>query len=344
MSHSYSEASVPGFIGSHNTAYLHQVSKRKSAEPFGMKRTKYGTYTCGACGITGKMTAAHVPPQGAGNAGPVRATTAIITPTNEVKYYPPRQGGMLVYGLCEPCNNAAGVHYDRGYIEFANLLRPHWIRDWRLALPHTIQLPDGQIEPGTVARSILLGMAALTPTWMFDNWSNFLMDLLDPKSATALPDDVHLMMAYSRGRTGRAEGFATTIIGSRDTILTSFASVYYAPLAWQLVDSESARLLRQMGWADVSSWIGVDVGEVRDLRSLVRAMTATSHPLHDPNWANGYYAHMSSSEVSLLVETHDVLGGSGLDISDLQRHLKSQVYLPLPDDEPLTLSGSRQRE
>lgn len=244
---------------------------------------------------------------------------------------------MFVFGLCAACNSTAGRLYDPAYAELADLLRPHWITDWRLELPLTIGLPTGEVRPGAVARSTLIAMSSLTPK-MFDDWPEFLGELLDPGAAPSLPNDVRLMMAYSRGMTGRAEGFAATVIGpGRDAFITSFASIFFAPLAWQLVDEDSADPLSRQGWVDVSEWVTIPVTEIRAVNSLVKRMAATTHPLHNPNMVNGYWCHMSSEDVSILVETFDVTGKtSGQNLHSVNRHLNSQVYLPLPEDGAIT--------
>ncbi|OZC92999.1 hypothetical protein CH282_01680 [Rhodococcus sp. 06-418-1B] len=179
-------------------------------------------------------------------------------------------------------------------------------------------------------------MAALTPTWMFENWPTFMPALLDPDVSPPLPDDVHLMMAYSRGQTGRLEGFSTTIINPRHEPLISYASVYFAPLAWQLVASNNVRSMQRSGWAEVSNWLNFPVEESHDLRQLVQSMAATAHPLHDPRHRHSAYAHMASDETSVLVETFDVLGGNHKGTAELQMHLQEQVFLPLPEDGNLT--------
>lgn len=276
------------------------MSRQKRPTPFGLNRAKGGRYPCGVCGVAQKMTAAHVPPQCAGNGPQVLSTTATVTPDGQIRRLPARQGGMSVYGLCDPCNNTAGVLYDKQYKEFADLLRPHWVREWTLELPRTIGLPAGSIRPGAVARSILLGMAALTPTWMFENWPTFMPSLLKPETSPVLPDDAHLMMAYSRGQTGRLEGFSTTITNPRHVPLISYASVYFAPLAWQLVASDNVRSMKRLGWAEVSNWVKIPVDETHDVSELVRNMTATTHPLHDPRQRHGVYAHMASDQTSVL--------------------------------------------
>ena len=129
---------------------------------------------CGICGVTKRMSRAHVPPQCAGNQMLVKRSRFMVN-EHEVDVGRQDLGGIHPHGLCAECNTQAG-QYDEAYGDFAAALRPNWVKSWEIQVPPLISTPSVTFDPGAVARSIRstcarLGrsFAASGPTYLH-NW------------------------------------------------------------------------------------------------------------------------------------------------------------------------------
>lgn len=115
--------------------------------------------------------------------------------------------------------------------------------------------------------------------------------LLEAAEPLALPPDLVLRVALAGGRTGRLTGAVHTaqVLGPTPTgrrlHLLSDASVYFPPLAWQLVGGGST-LLDEQGWGDATSWLNTPISDTADLYTLCRSLPVVCDPNHDPELAN----------------------------------------------------------
>ncbi len=318
-------------------------SKRATAstKPFGLMRTATGKYKCGLCGQKKRMSRAHVPPQCAGNTGLVTRSHLLVR-GNEVAAGRADVGGLHFRGLCRECNTEVGS-YDKAYGDFANAMRPLWVKDWQLELPEVVAVPDIIIRPGDVARSVIGGVAAASPM-LRERWP-ILTEALRSGGAAVLPDALSLRLALARGVSARVSGaFAGFhVIGPRRRFtatgrpigISSLGSTYFPPLAWELVHS-GPTLLDEYKWADASNWIQYDIGEVVPLRALVTALPPTAHPWHHPALSE-HWSEVAATKYAPIVECANVEGGHGIGIGS---PLTVRVRAHLTMDE---IAGLRHR-
>ena len=108
------------------------------------------------------MSKTHVPPRSAGNRGGVRRFQVLSDSNRMMDSSAKMIGGIHFYGLCQTCNGAVSA-WDSAYTGMAKTL-------WGLATDPRIQLPSTRvateafvIQPGAVARSVVVGCFALNP-------------------------------------------------------------------------------------------------------------------------------------------------------------------------------------
>jgi hypothetical protein len=290
------------------------MSKNNSKQVLGPLRSRKGTYPCGMCGMTKQMSKAHVPPRCAGNEMLVKRYRYMVK-GNEADAGRGDMGGIHIYGLCDECNGLAGVH-DGAYGQFANHLRSKWIRSWSIQAPALLDLPAVPFDPGAVVRSILLGMCA-TGGLIHRDWPQLPLALAkgDPLK---LPSEIAILVALARGMTARVSGPTAGfhIMGPhvrRDDEgvargIHSVASVYFPPVAWELIHVGDTTLLDD-GWVDVSGWTQIPPGEVHQLNLLVPSLPATCHPWHHPTRSEGW-TELLNSEFVPIVECDNIEGGN----------------------------------
>ncbi|GHJ48253.1 hypothetical protein Cs7R123_55950 [Catellatospora sp. TT07R-123] len=245
---------------------------------------------CGLCGQTVRLTKTHVPPQCAGNTHKV-GRSALVVHTPEQDRIPkmvhgrPRDGGLYVFGLCPGCNGLQST-YDGAYGDLVRSLKSLWVQDWGMRLKWRCPMPSAEFRPGSVARSILIGMMGINPT-IRDAHPVLAKALIDKSPVVGLPEDVRLRVALARGLTARIAGpnggsFGFGNLGvDRPLPLTSLAHVYFPPLAWQLSSRDSSLLDRER-WADVSDWLAYDPAETADLATLCPPLPPVAYPSHVP--------------------------------------------------------------
>lgn len=288
---------------------------RKSSQPrrevLGLIQQK--RQSCGVCGVKKLMSRAHVPPQCAGNQMLVKRYS-LIGANHEVGRGRQLDGGIHLYGLCADCNTKAG-RFDGAYGDLAAALRSLWVKSWQVELPPTIKMPRVTFDPGGVARSILLGMCATGPH-IRHKWPDLPVEIASG-ARMELPPELRLHLAMARGLTARVAG---AIIGfhlygphmrrgtsGRPLAINAAASVYFPPLAWELIlPGES--ILPHGGWPDVSSWTTIKPGEIHLLADLVPALPAVCHPWHHPTRSE-HWVELFSSELTAIVECANVEGG-----------------------------------
>lgn len=258
------------------------------------------------------MTKAHVPPQCAGNSMLV-PEYKLMSDGDVVSIGRQRLGGIHFLGHCRPCNSRIGERYDKSYGEFADILRPSWVKDWRIACPPKIEVPDGAFNPGKVIRSILLGMCALTP-FMQQYHSDFVKKLMSGESV-ALPGDLKLYLALARGMSARVNGtVAGFYIGGPkqkrgvDGLprgINAVASVYFPPLAWELVH-DGTSIVGEDGWVDVSEWSERAPCETHQVSEFFTELPVVAHPQHTPG-DHEYWIELFANDLAPFSECMNIL-------------------------------------
>jgi hypothetical protein len=268
---------------------------------------------CGICGVKKLMSRAHVPAQCAGNEMLVKRSRFMVN-KHEVDAGRQDLGGIYLYGLCADCNTEAG-QYDEAYGQFAEALRPNWVQSLQIEVPRLMTTPSVTFDPGAVARSILLGMCATGPH-IRHHWPELPAQLLSGTPVT-MPPQLRLFLALTRGVTARVagpiSGFPVAGPMRRDASgtpvgINAVASVYFPPLAWELINPGET-MLTDDRWADVTSWTTIKPGDIRVLSELVPALPAVCHPWHHPNGDALHWVELLSTEICPIVECANVNGG-----------------------------------
>jgi hypothetical protein len=287
---------------------------------------------CGICGVTKRMSRAHVPPQCAGNQMLVKRSRFMVN-EHEVDVGRHDLGGIHLYGLCAECNTQAG-QYDEAYGDFAAALRPNWVKSWQIQVPPLISTPSVTFDPGAVARSILLGMCATGPL-IRRQWPDLPAQLASG-TPLEMPPELRLFLALARGRTARVAGpiagFPVAGPIRHDSSgapvgINAVASVYFPPLAWELIYPGETTLTDERR-ADVTGWTTFKPGDVQVLDALVPALPMVCHPWHDPA-RNEHWVELFSSEITPIIECPNVEGGP----ADLRAPstLKKRAYISTDD-------------
>lgn len=297
----------------------------------GLVNHRKGKRPCGICGDKKQMTRAHVPPQCARNEGLVKRYRLMVS-GNEVDRGRQSEGGIHLYGLCGDCNTAAG-RFDEAYGHLADAARQLWVKSWQIEVPPTIALPRVAFDPGGVVRSILLGMCATGP-FIRRHWPD-LPSALVSGNALELPPELRLYLALARGMTARVAGAIAGFHvlgphlrrGSSGAPLgiNAAASVYFPPLAWELIHVDET-VLTEGRWEDVSSWTTITPGQTHLLSDLVPALPWVCHPWHHPTRSE-YWVEMFDSELTPIVECANIEGG--LSVAMRQSPLVAICWSPL---------------
>ncbi|MHA7663709.1 hypothetical protein [Mycolicibacterium sp. HS_4_1] len=259
------------------------------------------------------LSKAHVPPKCAGNKMLVKRHH-FTRNGHEADAGRSTMGGIHFYGLCGDCNTLAG-QYDEAYGVLASGLRPLWVKSWRIEVPPRIQMPSIEFDPGSVVRSILLGMCA-TGELIYRNWPSLPSDLTNGQSVQ-LPSDMRLYLALARGMTARVagsmSGFQIYGPNARRNLegapigINALASVYFPPMAWELVQAGDTTLDAD-GWVNVSDWTQYLPNETHRLPDLVSALPSVCHPWHHPVHNEGWFDLMNINHVP-IVECENIEGG-----------------------------------
>ncbi|MCW6005854.1 hypothetical protein K1W54_14885 [Micromonospora sp. CPCC 205371] len=218
-------------------------------------------------------------------------------------------GGLWMYGLCDRCNRERQTPHEVRYTEFAGLFKGMWLRSLALSVPSPVTVPDVLFFPGAVARAVMMGMYAMNPALrgLFPGVADALMNEDDK---IILPANLRLRLAIARGNRARISGgdggciFRPFDSGS-PLLLTSFGSIYFPPLAWQLVPDE-APLIDHQSWGDVSSWLKIDPAEEHLFSTVCQLrLPLVMHPSHDPMYRHllGGTAHADSFGVGGMHES-----------------------------------------
>ncbi len=277
--------------------------KGKRQRPQGFGVDDRGLKECGLCGerVSGKLSKTHVPPQCAGNTG-----EAILRYRLEVvdgRMVPGRRdkGGIWFRGLCGTCNSAAG-HFDDAYGAFVKLLPVPDEVHQDLWLPgNKVDVLNGPIRPGAIARSILFGAFALNPL-LRTAIPAIASNLLNDKPIHLASHCQRLSIANAVGSACRVHGlvsyldpYGQQVHGKAPSTISS-AAVHLRPLAWMLDTDDSYGLPDTQGWINISSWLLADPDEVLPAPLAVPRLPPVDLEMAD-SWILGV-----SDEATLMVE------------------------------------------
>ncbi len=289
------------------------------------------------------MTRAHVPPQCAGNTDAVtRAKWMLNSETSAITLGRYDRGGIHFPGQCDSCNKAAGRHFDPSYGALSDALRPLWAASLGQPQQESVPMPSIQFRPGAVARSIILGMCATTPL-MRANWPQ-VAAVLDPMTAVQLPAGHRLFLAFARGKTawvsGSTLGIYDNVSYHQSKLLMALSSVFFPPLAWQLV-GHGERTLVEDGWVDVSDWLSFPITDTHDLQQLVARLPMVKHPRHTVDGA--HWVEFIQDDVSGVMECLDVLDHDSDDARTRQRHIE-RIKVPMEEARAVVEQYLRRRD
>ena len=126
-----------------------------------------------------------------------------------------------------------------------------------------------------------------------------------------------LYLALARGRSARVAGptYGFHVVGPRARKsseasvvgINAIASVYFPPLAWELIYAGET-ILDKHGWADVSMWTQMPSGESHKLPDLVPSLPATCHPAHHPDLSE-HWTQTLNSQLADITECLNIEGG-----------------------------------
>lgn len=239
---------------------------------------------CALCRSSTSLTKAHVPPQCAGNKTPTVRMRPFIA-NRARQWEPPQDGGLWLRTVCERCNNLAS-RYDNAYGDFAQALSPHALGH-RLSLPTIRGVPPIGVAPGRVARSVLHGMVALSPSMHLVD-PEFCDSLLKDADDIRIPAGLRLLVALTNDTHVRIASayHYHRVLGQRQDY-EAFAEIYFRPLVWLLTSSGSASgssLPDQEEWGDATEWACYGSGVWRtDLRNVLDRLPHTRHPSRRPS-------------------------------------------------------------
>jgi hypothetical protein len=199
--------------------------------------------------------------------------------------------------------------------DFAAALQPCWVKQLKLHVPGRMTLPAADIDPGALVRSILLGMCGTGPA-IVDHWPELPKSLVAGEPI-ALPTAMKLYLALAKGVSARVAGpiFGFHLMGwlkrqaadGRNIGINAIASVYFPPLAWELVHAGET-ILDDHGWVDVSSWTQLRPGETHTLTDLVPSLPVTHHPYHHPDLSD-HWTEVLNSTRAPITECFNIEGG-----------------------------------
>lgn len=284
------------------------MSGTRSPTPTARENRKRAT--CGLCGNLGQLTKTHVPPRCAGNRGGVRRFTVLSDPENRATASRKLIGGIHFYGLCSRCNSNVQSRWDGAYCAFAKEL-------WALAasnriyVPSRIAMPNVEVQPGGIARSVLASCFALNPN-MRNIYPEVAEALIDDAPSISLPAPMDLFLALTRGPfarvTGAIGGFhlLRPKIDGRNVGVMTMAQIYFPPLAWQLADAPESMLLHVEDWAVVSDWLQLSPNEWRRLPELIANLPLVVHPTRAPGGMDDW-TELLAGETTFVVEGENAL-------------------------------------
>ena len=216
----------------------------------------------------------------------------------------PKEGGLWLKTICRPCNGLAGK-YDDAYGDLAQrVARVGRLGATQFALPvSTRGVPAVSVSPGRVARSLLHGMVALTPSMGLVH-ANFLDELLRDDEIR-LPSGLQLRVArisHPRCRISSAY-WMQQVLGERQNY-DVFAEICFYPFIWVLCSPHSPSLgpslVDREGWGDATDWIRYSRTAVRsDLRDVLDRLPFTVHPTQRDR---ADWIELSSSDHSYVLE------------------------------------------
>lgn len=287
------------------------MATRGSPSPTARPNRRFGT--CGLCGRTGQLTKTHVPARCAGNRGRVRRFSIMSDSDHVARNSRKDIGGLHFYGLCGSCNGVIQNRWESAYCSFARQLWP-LATDARVHLPRRITMPDVDVAPGAIARSVLVGCFALESN-LRDLYPDVARALIDDADAIELPAPMDLYLAITRGPSARVTGsiagfhlFGPEVDGRKVGIMT-MAQIYFPPLAWQLADTPTSARLRIEGWHCVTEWLNLPPRKSFPLRQFIADLPLVMDPRQTARGLSDWF-EFHGEETTFVVEGESALRSS----------------------------------
>ncbi|PKV79839.1 hypothetical protein ATK86_4253 [Nocardia fluminea] len=259
---------------------------------------------CFLCQRSTTLTKAHIPPKCTGNrAGKVVRMRPYIE-DGVIRQDSPKDGGLWLKTLCQPCNEIAS-RYDDAHGDFVReITRIDRLRAAQFKLPRSSGgVPAVPIAPGRVARSVLHGLVALTPSMRLVHEA-FLDDLL-VDDEVRLPPGLQLRVARVNDVRCRISSayWMQQVLGRRQ-YYDVFAEICFYPFIWVLcgmpTPSLGQSLIDYEGWGNATDWARYSISATRsDLRDVLDRLPFTVHPTWRDrnNWMD-----LMSNDSSLVLE------------------------------------------
>lgn len=282
----------------------------RAPKPIGHGSVRRGR--CGLCGRQRDLSKTHVPPRCAGNRGRVKRFTVVSDPEHRAAATTPRIGGIHFFGLCSGCNSGVQAGWDPAYCEMARALSA-FVLGSPLLLPRgPLTMPADRVQPGAVARSVLVGALALNPRLRVVN-PETATALLEGHDSVPLPPTLRLGLALTLGPIARVTGsiagyqmFRPKVRGQNIGMM-SLAQIYFPPLAWQLADADRSVLFAHEGWVDVSDWLNRDPSIAVPLNRLVPRLPVV-HPHRVSNGDD--WVELLGDGACFIVESNNAIPSS----------------------------------
>jgi hypothetical protein len=175
-------------------------------------------------------------------------------------------------------------------------------------------MPDVDIDPGAIARSVLVGCFALDPN-LRSLYPEVARALIDDAEGIELPAPMDLYLAVTRGPSARVTGsiagfhlFGPEIDGRKVGIMT-MAQIYFPPLAWQLADTPTSPLLAIEGWHRVTDWLTFPSAQWLPLGTFVKDLALVTDPRRPPRGLSDW-VELLGEETTFVVEGDNALRSS----------------------------------
>lgn len=230
---------------------------------------------CCICGLYGKLSKEHIPPQSAFN-----DKTAFLRVFKEQNYgqsedlmrRQQHQGGVHRYVMCGKCNNDIGGRYARAYVDFCYNV---YTAASSVLEGKTLTLLVPQVYPLRVLKHVLVMFCATCGHRFVEKKGGFLRELImDPRKRNVyFPDTLYL---YIRSR---FEGIASTgpigMLHPDTGRVQAGAEVSWWPAGWHLAFQRNEVPFNGL---NVNWWLEYEYDEKVDLLIQVPCRPATELP------------------------------------------------------------------
>lgn len=231
------------------------------------------TGICYICGVYGKLSKEHMPPQKAFNECTVflrkikkEQSGAVIRWKSEQ-----RQGGNFEYVLCESCNNRTGHWYGSAYVNFAKICAEH-------AHPanaeKTVSFQAHGLFPLRILKEAFAIMCASSGPGLIQK-NPVLRQLILDTGSRRVPSHLRLLpylRCHGGGRSSGVAGILNTDTG-KNCVVAEFS---WWPVGWLLAFDDST----DVSGYDITSWCQYSYDEEKSpVLALPCHFAVTSYPM-----------------------------------------------------------------